>query len=258
MFSGFTPECGYHNSTIIVIRDVYCPKTKCLGKLCLHKKTLQSLGTNDYQCPQCASVCEVRIIICEYQTNSFSWSTGQGFIFFKENPKSLQDVVGDVSCPGKYCVNREKCQSLDGYVTTPRPIFGCGKCGAWLFVHNDSFTLQEHVRTKKTDQTRFFYVKKKEERLTRQTVVFRSPISVSNIERKNRVWTAKNGRLFEICIVRHVEMESVFTFQSIKRLVSATVESAKQAWCHVLNFPFTDQKPSIILIGAGGTHCFSK
>ena len=46
-----------------------------------------------------------------------------------------------------------------------------------------------------------------------------------NIERKNCVWTT--SRLLEMCIVQHVQ--SVFTFQPIKRLVSTTVKSAKPA-----------------------------
>ena len=50
-----------------------------------------------------------------------------------------------------------------------------------------------------------------------------------NIERKNCVWTTKYERLSEMCIVQHVEMKSVFTFQRIKRLVFTTVESAKPA-----------------------------
>ena len=47
MCSAFTPDCGYDKSTIVLIGDVYCPNTKCLGKLCLHKKTFQSLGRSD-------------------------------------------------------------------------------------------------------------------------------------------------------------------------------------------------------------------
>ena len=71
MCSAFTPDCGYDNSTIIFNGDVYCPNTKCLGKLCLHKKTFQSPGRSDYQCPQCGSVCQVHNIPFEDQTNSF-------------------------------------------------------------------------------------------------------------------------------------------------------------------------------------------
>ena len=49
------------------------------------------------------------------------------------------------------------------------------------------------------------------------------------IERKNCVWTTKYERLSEIGIVQNVEMKSVFTFQTTKRLVSTTVKSAKPA-----------------------------
>ena len=161
MCSAFTPDCGYDNRTIILIGDVYCPKTKCSSKICLHKKTFRSLGRSDYQCPQCASVCQVRNISFEDQTNSFLLSLGQGVYVFEETPKSFQGVIGDVYCPGKYCTNRDKCESLDGYVTSPRSIYACRKCGAWLFVHKVPFILQEHVRTIKTDKTRFFFAEKR-------------------------------------------------------------------------------------------------
>ena len=166
MCTAFTPNFGYENNTIILIGDVYCPNTKCLGKLRLHQKSFQSLGRSDYQCPQCASVCQVRNIRFEEQTNSFFLSLGQGVYILEERPKSIQHVIGDVYCPGKYCLNTEKSKSIGGYVTTPRSIYGCGKCGAWLFVHKVPFTLQEHVKTTKTDKTRFFFAKKD---VTRQT-----------------------------------------------------------------------------------------
>ena len=153
-------DCGYDNSTIILIGDVYCPKTKCLCKLCLHKKTFQSLGRSDYQCLQCGSVCQVHNIPFEEQTISFFLALGQGVYIFEERPKSVQGNIGDVYCPGEFCLNREKCESIGGYVTTPRSIYGCGKCGLWLFVHKVPFTLQKHVKTTKTDKTRFFFAVK--------------------------------------------------------------------------------------------------
>ena len=57
-------------------------------------------------------------------------------------------------------VSTEKCESLNAYVTTPRSIYGCGKCGARLFVNKVTFTLQEHVKRTQTDKTRFFFAKK--------------------------------------------------------------------------------------------------
>ena len=160
MCSAFTPDCGYDNSNLILIGDMYGPNRKCSVKLCLHKKTFQSLGRRDYQCPKRPSLCQVRNISFEDETNSFFLSFGQGVSFFEEKPKPIQDVIEDVFCPGKYCSNRVKCEFLGGYVTTPRSIYGCGKCGAWLFVHKVFFTLQEHVKTTKTNNLRFLFAKK--------------------------------------------------------------------------------------------------
>ena len=120
--SAFTPDCGNDDSTIIVIGDVYCTKTKCLGKLSLHKKTFQSLGRSDYQCPQCESVCQVPNFHFEDPAISFFLSLGQGVYIFEESPKSVQDVIEDVYCPDRYCSSRQKSESLGGYVTTPRSI----------------------------------------------------------------------------------------------------------------------------------------
>ena len=156
MCSAVTPDCGYDNSTIILIGDVYCPNTKCLGKFCMHKNTFQSLCRSDFQCPQCGSVCLVRNTDFEDQANSFFLSLGQGVCIFEQSPKPVQDVIEDVYCPGKYCSNREKCKSVGGYETNPRPIYPCGKCGAWLFVHKVPFLLQEQVKTTQTNKTRFF------------------------------------------------------------------------------------------------------
>ena len=52
---------------------------------------------------------------------------------------------------------------------TPRSIYGCGKSGAWLFVHKVPFMLQEHVKTTKTDKTRFLL--EKDELGTQQTTI---------------------------------------------------------------------------------------
>ena len=52
-------------------------------------------------------------------------------------------------------------KSIGGYVTTPRSIYGCDNCEAWFFVHKVPFTLQEHVKTAKTDKTRLFFAEKR-------------------------------------------------------------------------------------------------
>ena len=126
-------------------------------------------------------MCQVHNIPFEDQTNSFFLSFGPGVYIFEESPKSIQDVIGDVYCPSEYCLNREKCKSIGGYVTTPRSIYGCDNCGAWLFVHKVPFTLQEHVKTTKTDKTRFFFAKKD---VTRQTIVQKNPFQSTKYRKK--------------------------------------------------------------------------
>ena len=46
-------------------------------------------------------------------------------------------------------------------------------------------------------------------------------------KKKICVWTT--SRLLEMCIVQHVEMKKLFTFQPMKRLVFTTVKSAQLA-----------------------------
>ena len=57
---------------------------------------------------------QVRKVPFEEQINSFFLSLGQGVYIFEERPKSVQEVIGDVYCPGKYCLNTEKCKSIGG------------------------------------------------------------------------------------------------------------------------------------------------
>ena len=97
----------------------------------------------------------------EDQTKSYFMSLGHGVYIFEETRKSIPDVFRDMYCPGKFCSSRENCESFDGYLTTPRSIYGSGKCGAWLFVHIVPFMLQEHAKTTKTDKTRFFLAKER-------------------------------------------------------------------------------------------------
>ena len=128
MCRAFSPDCGYNNSTIILIGDVYCPK--CSGRFCLHKKTFQSLGRSDYQCPQCASLCEVNNIPLEDQKNSFFYRLAKGFTFLKRTQNQFKMLL-EKSIVLASIVSTEKCESIGGYVTTPRSIYACGKCGAW-------------------------------------------------------------------------------------------------------------------------------
>ena len=81
MCSAFTPDCGYNNSTNILIGDVYCPNTKCSGRICLHKKRLfNHLGEtiinvrNVGLCARCA------VFILKIRESPFFCRLVKGFI----------------------------------------------------------------------------------------------------------------------------------------------------------------------------------
>ena len=207
--------------------------------------------------PQCASVCQVRNILFEDQTNSFFFSLGQGVSIFEANPKSIQQVIGDVYCPGKFCLNREKCESLDGYVTNPRSIDGCGKSGARLFVHKFLFTLQEHLKTTKTDKTRFFFAKKRMNLLRDKQLLLNVPFQSTKYRKK------------EFCVENEIRetIRDVYcpTYRNETCVYISTNKTTSfydckkcKACCNNLNIRFEDQKPTILLFGGNGTHCFAR
>ena len=68
--------------------------------------------------------------------------------------------------------------------------------------------------------------------------------------------TTKYKKLSELCIVQHVEMKIVY----ISTKITSSFYDCKKckAWCHVSNTPFKDQKPTFILFGDDGTHCFAR
>ena len=256
MCSAFTPDCGYVNSTIILIGHKFCPNTKCLGKLCLHKRTFQSLGRSDYPCPQCGSVCQVRKIPFEDQTNSFFLSHGQGFYIFEKSPKSVQDVIGDVYCPGKFCFNREECESIGGYITTQRSIYACGKYGAWLFVHKIPFMLQEHVKTTKTDKTRFFFARKIK-LVPNKHFLFNVPFLSTKNRKKDLCVDNKVQETIGYVYCPTCRNEKCDYISTNKTTSFYDCKKCK-ACSNVLTIPFKDKKPTFMLFGGDGTHCFTR
>ena len=105
---------------------------------------------------------------------------------------------------------------------------GCEKSGAWFFAQKGLFTLRRHINIK-TDKKHFFYVKKWWTWYPITKCSLLCHFNQLNIKRKNCVWTTKSKSLLEKCILHHVEVKIVSTFQPIKRLVSTTVKSAKPA-----------------------------
>ena len=158
-------------------------------------------------------------------------------------------------CRGKYCSNREKWESLDGYVTTPRPIFGCGMCGAWLFVHKVPFTSQEQVKATKTDKTRFL-IAKKDELGTQKKLLPNVPFQSTKYRKKelsvdDKVEETIGDVYFSTCRIEKYVYISTNKTTSFYDCINCT------DCCNVLKIPFMDQKPTIMLFGVDCTHCFA-
>ena len=113
-------------------------------------------------CVRCA------ILLLKNKQTPFSCRLVKVFTFLKRDQNQFKKLL-EMCIVVASIVPIEKCESLDGFVTTPGSIFGCGKCGAWWPVHKVPFMLQEQVKATKTDKTRFFFARKDSTRQTSST-----------------------------------------------------------------------------------------
>ena len=103
IFSTFTLDCRCDNSIIEYIGNAFCANTMCSEKLRVHINIFHSLGRSIWQCLQCTSQCLVRKSSFEKRTNSVFLKLHQKVYIFEGTQKSIQDVIGDVYCPGRFC-----------------------------------------------------------------------------------------------------------------------------------------------------------
>ena len=121
-----------------------------------------------------------------------------------------------------------------------------------MFVHKVPFTLQEHVKTTKTDKTRFFLLKK----MLHDKQLFNKVPFQSTKNRKK-----------ELCVdnIKTIGDVNCPTCRNEKCVHISTIKTTSfydcnkcKACCKVLKIPFGDQKPTIMLFGGDGTHCFAR
>ena len=60
----------------------------------------------------------------------------KGFISLKRAQNQFMMILEMCSVLASIVSTERNASLLTGYVTSPRSIYGCGRCGAWLFVHN--------------------------------------------------------------------------------------------------------------------------
>ena len=205
---------------------------------------------NARPCATCA------IFFLKIKINLFSCHFGQEVYIFEESPKSIQDDIGEVYCPVKYCSNREKCESVGGYVATPRSIHACGKCGACLFVHKVLSTLQEHVNTTKTDKKRFFFATKRWIWYPTKLLII-VPFPSSKYRKKELCGDNKIQETIGNLYCPTCRNEKCVYIWTNKPTSYCDCKKCKACFL-VLNFPFKHQKPTNMLFGGDGTHCFAR
>ena len=90
MCSAFTPDCGHDNSTIILIVDLYCPNTGCLGELCLHRRLFNLSAESIINVRKARLCAKCAILLFEIRQNPFSCRLAKGFTFLKRVQKQFQ------------------------------------------------------------------------------------------------------------------------------------------------------------------------
>ena len=123
------PDCGYDNSTIIligvwVIQNVWI-NFACTEILLNLSAEAISNARNAHLCARCG------IFLLKIKQIPFSCRLVKGFTFSKRIQKLIQDDIGDMYCRSEYCLNRQKCKPIGGYVTTPRSVYGYDNSGVW-------------------------------------------------------------------------------------------------------------------------------
>ena len=115
--------------------------------------------------------------------------------------------------------------------------------------------LQEHVKTTKTDKTRFFFSKKKMNMVPNKQPLLNVPFQSTKFRKK------------ELCVDNKVRETIGYVYCPTCRNEKCVYISTKKttsfydcikskACCHVLNIPFKDQKPTFMLFGGDDTYCF--
>ena len=239
MCSSFTPDCGYDNSTINLIGHVFCPNTKCSGKVCLDKKNFKfkSVSRNDYQCQQCASLSQVR-----------------KFIFWKSN--NFFFLIGWPSCLHSWRESKINSRSYWNCLLSRQVLFQQRERRlSWRLCNNpeNQLWLSKVRSLVVSSQSSFYDTRARKDDTTRQNTLFLKykkqilfadtqsfpifPLQRTNY-RKKELWVDNKVQetIGDVYLPTY-RKKSVFTLKPKKK----TSRKERKACCSVLNSPFNDQ-----------------
>ena len=117
--------------------------------------------------------------------------------------------------------------------------------------------LQEHVKTTKTDKTRFFFAKKKMIFVHNKQLLLNVPFESTKVRKKEFCGDTKlQETIGDVYCPAYRNEKCVYI--STNR-TTGFYDCKKCKTCrHVLNIPFKDQKQTNMLVGGDGTHCFAR
>ena len=256
MCSSFTADCGHENSTILLIEDVYCPNTKCSGKLRLHKKTFQSLGRSDYQCPQCVCVPSAQWSL--WRSNNFLF-----LVLWPRGSHLWRESKINWRC---YCRRVFSWQVL--FQQREMRI-------SWRFCNNSEIHLWLWKIWSLVDcsKSSFYLTRARKDDKNRQRTLFPCWKNMNVLPDKqlfiNVPFQSTKYRKKELRMVSKVQETIGYVYGPTSRIEKCVYISTNKkssfydckkckACCHVLNFHFVDQKRTVILFGGGGTPCFAR
>ena len=117
--------------------------------------------------------------------------------------------------------------------------------------------LREHVKTTKTDKTRFFFAKRKMNLVPNKQLLPNVPFQATKYRKKELCVDNKvRETIGDVYCPTCRDEKSVYT--STKKMTSFYDYKKCKRCCNVLNIRFKDQTPTIMLFGGDHTHCFAR
>ena len=200
-------------------------------------------------CARCA------IFLLKIKEIPFSCRLAKGFTYLKEVQNQFK-ILFLMSVVLANFVPTERCESLGGYVTTPRIHLWLWNVWSLVVCSQCSFYVTRARKDHKNGQKSFFFAKKRN-LLPNKQLFPKLPFQSTKYRKKDLCVekkvqeaiggvycpTCRNGK----CV--YISTNKTTSFYDCKRC---------KACCHVSNNPFKDQKPTVMLFGGDAPHCFAR
>ena len=184
MCSAFTPDCGFDNSTNVLIGDVSCPNTKCSGRPCLHKKRLLNLSAeaiiNDRIARLCARCAIFFLKIKEIPSpRDFTFLMAKGLTFLKRAQTQFK-ILLEMSISWQVLFQQIEMRIPCWFCNNSKIHLCLWKKWSLVFCSQSS-VYDTGARKDDKNRQKTLFLCRKDEIGTQQTIVTHCPISINQI-----------------------------------------------------------------------------